>query len=137
MKHLAIDFGLKRVGLAVSDPSGAMAFPLCVLARTTRDRLFADLLEVIEGEGVERIVVGLPLAPDGGDCLTARQARNFAASLGRRTTVPIEFIDESYSSAAAEAQLREAGLRGEKLRRALDAQAAAQILNSFLERQAR
>ena len=136
MKHLGIDFGLKRVGLAVSDPSGRMSFPLCMVERTTRERLFAELLEVIEREGVERIVIGLPVTPDGVDSLTARQAKNFAASLGRRTAVPIDFADESYSSAAAEAQLREAGLRGDKLKRALDAQAAVQILNGYLGRRA-
>ncbi len=136
MKHLGIDFGLKRVGLAVSDPSGGMSFPLGTLERTTRERLFAELLEVIEREGVERIVIGLPVTPDGEDSLTARQARNFAASLGRRTEVPIVFADESYSSAAAEAQLREAGLCGAKLKRALDAQAAALILTDYLGRRA-
>ncbi len=148
MKHLGLDFGLKRLGLAISDPSGAMAFPLGVIERTTRERLFAELLEIIEREGVERIVLGLPRAPltyaDGGDadceeseCLTARQVRNFAESLARRTATPIVFEDESFTSAAAEAQLREAGLRGKKLKSALDAQAAVLILSAYLARQTR
>jgi len=139
MRHLGVDFGLKRVGLAVSDPSGSMAFPLRVIERTTKDRLFAELLDVIEREGVEMIVLGLPAPPpgaeDGGEeSLTARQIRNFAESLARRTSVPIAFENESYTSVAAEAQLREAGLRGAKLKKALDAQAAALILTAYLER---
>ncbi len=132
MKHLGIDFGLKRVGLAVSDPDETMAFPLGVLTRTTREKLFADLREILEREGVERIVIGMPRAPDGGDCLTARQVENFAASLAKATDAPIVFADETLTSAVAEIELRQAGLKGKKLKKALDAQAAVHILNGFL-----
>ena len=111
-----------------------MAFPLAVIERSTREALFTELLAVMEREGVEVVVVGLPVEPGGGEGLTARQARNFAASLGRRVAVPIVFADESHSSTLAEAQLREAGLRGPRLKKALDAQAAAVILEGHLQR---
>lgn len=133
MRILAIDFGLKRVGLALSDATGAMAFPYRTVVRTTRDALFAELLAAIEAEGVEEIVVGLPLTLDGGDSLTTRQARNFAASLARRTPLPVIMVDERLSSAAAEEDLARAGLTDRARRKAvLDQQAAVRILETHL-----
>jgi putative Holliday junction resolvase len=132
MRTLGIDFGLKRVGLAVTDPDGMMAFPRPALERTTKDRLFADLLALIEADRIERIVVGLPLALDGSDTETTRQARNFAERLGRRTPLPIEFMDERLTSAEAEGLLKEAGLCGKKRKTRLDSQAAVIILEAWL-----
>lgn len=132
MRTLGIDFGLKRVGLALTDPDGVMAFPRPALERTTRDRLFADLLALIEAEDVGRVVVGLPLALDGSDTETTRQARNFAESLGRRTPLPIELVDERLTSAEAEELLKEAGLCGKKRKARLDSQAAVIILEAWL-----
>lgn len=132
MKYLGIDFGTKRVGLAVSDPGESMAFPLRTVVRTTRDKLFAELLQVIEEEKIEGVVIGLPLGLDGMDTLTTRQVRNFAARLGRRTTLPLYYKNEELSSFDAEQELRESGLSGKKLKEALDRHAAARILQSFL-----
>lgn len=133
MRILAIDFGLKRVGLAMTDGLGTMAFPFRTIVRTTRDALFHELMGVIESEGVDEIVVGLPLLLDGDDSLTTRQARNFAQSLGRRTDIPIHLVDERLSSAAAEEELLEAGLtKGKKRKAVLDQQAAVRILETHL-----
>ena len=133
MRCLGIDFGLKRVGLAVSDPTGTLVSPYRTITRTTRDALFDELLEILQKESVAAIVIGLPLALDGQDTLTTRQVRNFAASLGRRTELPIHLMDERLSSALAEEELNAAGLRGQKRKAALDSQAAAVILRSWLE----
>ncbi|MUM76326.1 Holliday junction resolvase RuvX [Pseudodesulfovibrio sp. F-1] len=133
MRALGIDFGLKRVGLAISDPSGILVSPYRPLERTTRQRLFDDLLEIVQNESVETIVVGLPLGLDGGDTLTTRQVRNFVLSLGRRTKLPIHLMDERLTSAQAEEELNAAGLRGTKRKMALDSQAAVIILRSWLE----
>lgn len=132
MRILAVDYGLARVGLALTDPGGRMAFPLATLARTTRDKLFADLLAVIEKEGVESVVVGLPLALDGGESESTRRARNFAASLARRTPLPVALVDERLSTDAALDDLRAAGVRGKKKRAAVDQQAAVRILETHL-----
>jgi len=133
MRTLAIDFGLKRVGTAVCDPTGTLVSPLKTIERTTRGALFDELGKIIVEELIEAIVVGLPLALDGEDTLTTRQARNFADSLGRRTDVPIHLMDERLTSAQAEEELNAAGLRGKKKKMALDAQAAVVILRSWLE----
>ncbi len=134
MRTLGIDFGLKRVGLALSDPRGTLAFPYRTITRTTRDALFAELLAVIAAEGVEAVVVGLPLTLDGGESTTTRQARNFAASLARRTPLPVALADERLSSAAADDDLDAAGLRDHARRKAArDQQAAVRILQTHLD----
>jgi putative Holliday junction resolvase len=133
MRVLAIDFGLKRVGTAACDPTGTLVSPLKTIERTTRGALFDELAKIIVEESIETIVVGLPLALDGEDTLTTRQARNFADSLGRRTDIPIQLMDERLTSAQAEEELNAAGLRGKKKKMALDAQAAVVILRSWLE----
>lgn len=133
MRVLGIDFGTQRVGLAVSDRTGMLASPLTTIKRTTRQALFEELLRIIEAEEVEAVVVGLPLAMDGSDTLTTRQARNFAESLGRRIDLPIHLHDERLTSAEAEEELRAAGVRRGKMKQALDSQAATIILRSWLQ----
>lgn len=132
MKLLGVDFGLKRVGLAVTDPDGTMAFPLATLERSGRDALFAELLSVIAREGVEAVVVGYPAPPDGVASLTARQAANFARSLARRTPLPVSIMDETLSSQAAQDDLAEAGVKPGRRGKILDQQAAVRILESYL-----
>lgn len=135
MKTLAVDFGLKRVGLALSDPGGSMAFPRGTVPGPDaggRDALFAAILEVVACEGVERVVVGWPAPAQGRDSLTARQAANFAASLSRRLAVPVLLMDETLSSEEAMADLRQAGVKPSRRKAALDQQAAVLILRSFL-----
>ncbi|MBC15550.1 putative pre-16S rRNA nuclease [Pseudodesulfovibrio profundus] len=133
MRALGIDFGLKRVGLAVSDPTGTLVSPYKTIVRTTRDALFDEILDIIVKESIETVVVGLPLSLDGEDTLTTRQARNFAQSLERRTDKPILLMDERLSSAQAEEELNAADVRGRKRKMALDSQAAVIILRSWLE----
>ncbi|MGE4298279.1 MAG: Holliday junction resolvase RuvX [Desulfovibrionaceae bacterium] len=137
MKLLGIDFGTRRVGLAVTNPTGTIAFPLKTIHRTSRDALFDDLLRILDQEGIEAIVLGIPLAgydtADGQEHLTIRQVRNFAASLGRRTSLPIHLMDEELSSFEAEDDLRQAGLTGNALKNTVDQQAAVRILQSFID----
>ncbi|MBG0777473.1 MAG: Holliday junction resolvase RuvX [Desulfovibrionaceae bacterium] len=137
MRYLGIDFGLKRVGLALGDGASGFVWPLKTVHRTTRDKLFADILAVIEAEGVQAVVLGLPEGPvaaDGGEALIVRQVKNFAKSLARRVSMPIDFMDEFLTSQEAERELREAGLSGQRLKDALDQQAAVKILQAFLDR---
>jgi putative Holliday junction resolvase len=135
MRTLAIDFGLKRVGLALTDPAGSMAFPYGTLDGPDaggRDALFAALVDIVAGEGVEAVVVGWPAPAEGRDSLTARQAANFAASLARRVAAPVRLMDETLSSEEALDELRQAGVRAARRKAALDQQAAVNILRSYL-----
>jgi len=133
MRALGIDFGLKRVGLSVSDRTGTLVSPLKTIVRTTRNALFDELLEIIQNELIEAVVVGLPLSMDGEDTMTTRQARNFADSLKRRIDIPVHMMDERLTSAQAEEELNAANVRGKKRKMALDSQAAVIILRSWLE----
>jgi putative Holliday junction resolvase len=115
MKLLGIDYGQKRIGLAIAQ--SGMAFPLKTLAKTTRDKLFADLLAVIEAEGAEAVVLGLPLDMEGKETLTTRQVLNFRDSLARRTDLPIH----------------QAGVPARRHAEMLDQMAAVCILEIYLE----
>lgn len=136
LKYLAIDFGTRRIGLAVSDPEARLAFPLKTVYKTTRDKLFAEILAALEEYGVQGVVLGLPHGPvaaDGQEALIVRQVMNFATRLKRRIQLPIHLVDEEFTSKEAEERLRQAGLHGKKLKEVLDQQAAARILEAFIQ----
>ena len=132
MKYLALDYGLKRTGIAVSDALGLMAFPRRTLILGVRERFFAELAACLAEEAPDAIVVGLPLSMDGSESLATRQARHFVERLKRRTDLPVFWMNEQLSSHEAEQDLRAAGARGARLREVVDQQAACLILESFL-----
>ncbi len=129
MKYLAIDYGEKRTGIAVSDAGGSMAFARATIRKTTRDVFWTDLLGMIQEEGAEALVVGMPKTADGNDTETIRQIRNFIASLRRRCDLPVHIMEETLSSFDAEQKLR--GMKN--IRAGLDGAAAAGILQAFLD----
>ncbi len=131
MKCLALDFGLKRIGVACGDSENRLAFGRCTLQRVSREQTFADLGRIISAEEPQIMVLGLPIDLDGKETLTTRQARNFAASLKRRFTQPLYFMEEALSSFEAEADLRQAGICGKRRKAVLDQAAAVRILESF------
>ena len=133
MKYLAIDYGLKRVGIAVSDVDGNFVFPRCTLKRETKAAFFAELLALLEKEQAEAIVVGLPLYTDGTECLTTVQVRHFVKSLKRRTSLPIYWMHEASSSAAADFFIYDFGMGFREVKKVVDQQAAVLILESFLD----
>jgi putative Holliday junction resolvase len=132
MRYLGIDFGIKRVGLALSDPGGKLAFPLRTIVRTTREKLFAELQETIAENQVQTIVLGIPYGLDGESTTSTRQALNFLESLRRRTTRSVFSIDESFSTSEAEDLLQETGKKTSS-RDTVDHHAAAVILQRFLD----
>ncbi len=132
MRYLGIDFGLKRIGLAVTDPAGTMAFPFTTLVKKDRTSFFVELLAVLEQEDIQGIVVGLPQSLDGRETLRTRQVINFVRRLQRRTDLPVFLTDESLSSEEAEERLRAAGLNPEKRKAVLDQEAAVIILQRHL-----
>ncbi|WP_069857722.1 Holliday junction resolvase RuvX [Desulfoplanes formicivorans] len=133
-RYLGIDFGLKRVGLAVAGPNSTMVFPLKTIFRTTRAALFEELLGIIAEENIQAIVLGLPLDLEGNEQLITRQVRNFAASLARRVALPIHLENEALTSFEARNRLHEARVFGARRKNVLDQMAAVAILESFLSR---
>ena len=136
MRVLGIDYGERRIGLAVSDPGGTLALPVGTLERRGWKRDLAALVAVIEERQVERIVVGLPLHLDGREGDTAAAARRFAERLAEAASLPVETVDERWTTREAERALAEGGRRGRKRRAVVDAVAATLLLRSFLERRA-
>lgn len=133
MKYLAIDYGQKRTGIAVSDSGGSMAFPRRTIQMRTREAFFEELLALLEAEAPDALVIGLPVNLDGEETLTTRQTRNFAKNLKKKTPLPIFWMEEALSSFEAEIDLRQAGRSAAKSRAVLDQQAAVRILQSFLD----
>ena len=94
MKYLAIDYGQKRTGIAVSDVGGRMAFPRAVLVMRGKDAFFAELLALAEEEDIQAFVVGLPIRGNGEDSETTRQVRNMVERLKRRTVLPVYLMED-------------------------------------------
>ncbi len=133
MTYLAVDYGQKRTGIAVSDSGGSMAFPRRTIQMRTREAFFEELLALLEAEAPDALVIGLPVNLDGEETLTTRQTRNFAKNLKKKTPLPIFWMEEALSSFEAEIDLRQAGRSAAKSRAVLDQQAAVRILQSFLD----
>lgn len=137
---LGIDFGLRRIGLAVGDTLTRGARPCAALALAhpgvIGDGEWKTLLTLIADRGVRRLVVGCPYNADGSEHALAARVRSFAAQLGERCGLPIEWVDERYSSLEAEERLREqraAGARRRIQRAEIDSAAAAVILERWLD----
>jgi putative Holliday junction resolvase len=135
---LGIDLGAKRIGLAVSDESERIALPAGVLESRGRRADFAAIRGLARERGVSRVVVGLPLHMDGRAGPEAEAARAFASALAAELGLPVETLDERWSTVEAERTLREAGQSRKKRRAgAADTLAATLLLRTFLERRAR
>lgn len=132
---IAVDFGERRIGVALSDPSGTIASPFTTLPRRLGKRPpIADLIRIMDEQEVTHIVVGLPLTLAGDDSEWTTTVRTFAATLADRAGRAVTLVDERFSSVVAERAVRNSGLkkseREDKTR--VDAAAAAVILQSFL-----
>ncbi len=137
MRVLGIDFGEKRIGLALSDPTGTLAAPLETVSRRRGKRPPLRRLEEIGREHeVQHIVVGLPLDLGGNETPWCGEVRAMGDELAARMEVPVDYVDERFTSARAERAIRSIGLpkgrREEKGR--VDAAAAALILQAWLDR---
>lgn len=132
---LALDHGSKRIGMAVSDAEGVLAFPVGELERQGPRRDLRALAELARERGVVRIVVGLPLHMDGRAGPEAEAARAFAAALAEATGLPVDLLDERWTTREAARALREVQPKRRKRQKArLDAAAATLLLQTWLER---
>lgn len=135
---LGVDYGERRIGLAVSDPTATIAQPLPTLVRRRGKRPpIAAILKILEEFAVDAIVVGLPLTPAGEESDWTREVREFGDRLAHRSGRPVDYLDERMTSARAERVVRrELGLprRERERKERVDAAAAALILQAFLDR---
>jgi putative Holliday junction resolvase len=134
VRALGIDLGSRRIGVAVSDPTGTIASPYEVVERSgdagaDHRRLVALAAEL----GVERIVVGLPLSLDGTLGPAAEAVLREVHELAATTEVPVETYDERLTTVTAERSLREQGVKGRDRRKVVDMTAAAVLLQAWLD----
>jgi putative Holliday junction resolvase len=134
VRVLAVDPGTKRVGLALSDPTGTIAQPLTTIGTEPRGTLAARLADLAREKDVSKIVVGLPRRMDGSFGPEAKTARQLATELRETSRLPVELLDERLTTAAAEKALLEVGMRREKRRASIDRVAAALLLQAHLDR---
>jgi putative Holliday junction resolvase len=129
---LGLDFGERRIGVAVSDAGQTLAFPERVLVRRTAKADRQTLVALVNELGVERVVVGLPLTTEGEHGPNAQRARSFGQYLARALSVPVDYQDERLTTIEAEERLRESGLSPAQRRKRIDAAAAAIILEDYM-----
>jgi putative Holliday junction resolvase len=146
---LAIDYGRRRIGLAISDPARVTARPLSTLERKNRRDDMRRLREVVREHGVRRILVGHPVHLDGSPSEMAAETERFAQRVEKQLRLPVELVDERLSSweagevlasqgksrSSRSAKTAPAGPRRKKVQHTLDAVAAAVILRDYLERE--
>jgi putative Holliday junction resolvase len=123
MKVMALDFGTARTGVAVSDPTGVIARPLCVVSRAASEDGLAELVRLVADEGPEQVVVGHPLTLRGERGEQARVTENFATALRGRLDIPVLLFDERFTTDLAQQTPSDT---------AEDARAAAHLLSSYL-----
>jgi putative Holliday junction resolvase len=134
VRYLGLDVGRATIGLALADEVLRTARALRTLRRTGEAQDVAEIRKVVEEFEVTRAVVGLPLHMDGSEGASARLARGFAERLGAALGLPVELHDERLSTFEAEDRLRRQGLSGRERRKVVDAEAAAVILQDWLDR---
>ncbi len=137
---LGIDFGERRVGLALSDPSATIAQPLPTITRRMGKRPpIAAITEIIQQQEVAEVVVGLPLNLAGDETEWTRTVREFGNRLQERAGIPVEFLDERLTSVQAERAVRGSGLKrsDREQKHRIDAAAAVLLLQTYLDRRTR
>ena len=133
---LAVDYGSRRIGLAVSDPDRVFAFPAGYIERRGAEQDLAALRALVEARGIVQIVVGLPIHMHGREGPEAKAARAFAAALEAGTGRKVAMLDERWTSREAERALRATGRRRGDPKGEIDASAAAILLRTWLARDA-
>jgi putative holliday junction resolvase len=133
LRHLCLDLGSKRIGVAISDETGLISRPVGVINVVSRQQALQAVLRYLQQEEAGAIVVGLPLRLNGEEGIESGRAREFARQLSKLTELPIDFMDERLSSVEAERLMQEVGVKRNKRRAQIDARAAAIILQTYLD----
>ncbi|MEZ4386505.1 MAG: Holliday junction resolvase RuvX [Candidatus Krumholzibacteriia bacterium] len=129
---IGLDYGTRRIGIAVSDEAGKVALPVGVHVEGRDGSVLVQLADLALSRGAEGVVLGLPLRADGSEGDIARRARRFGERVGAALGLPVVYVDERYTSQAAARQI---ALRGRPARRGeVDDVAAQMILQDHLDR---
>lgn len=130
---LGIDWGERRLGLALSDETRTVASPYTVeRCRSDRERI-RSILRHVNDQQVGKVVIGIPLSLSGEEGPTGRAVRRFSELLERQLEVPLELWDERLTTGSAQRALIEAGLRRTRRKEVVDKVAASVMLQSYLD----
>jgi putative Holliday junction resolvase len=131
---LGIDYGVKRVGIALSDLLGITAQPFTVIEGASQQEVIKRIASIVSEQSVSRIVIGLPLNMDGSSGEISENVRAFAVQLEERLNIPVELFDERLTTMQAERMLvEEADMSREKRKHVRDKVAASLILQAYLD----
>ncbi|MEW6040495.1 MAG: Holliday junction resolvase RuvX [Elusimicrobiota bacterium] len=130
MRILAVDYGEKRTGLAISDPMEVIAQPIAVVETNTE-----NILKIINQYRVEKIVIGLPLNMNGSQGESAKSAASFANEIRQKSGIPVEMMDERLTTKQAQRLLIDADMSRGKRKKNIDKVSAALLLESYLQHQ--
>ena len=133
MRIIALDYGRKRVGIAITDPLGIIAQPLLTIENVSQKALLKRLKFIIEENSVGLILLGNPLAHNGKETLIGQEVMRFAKKLETATQVKVQLWDERFTSQYALKSLKDIGLRRKHVK--VDQVAASIILNEYLKSQ--
>ncbi len=128
---LALDYGLRRTGVAIGDLALGIAHPLCTLEARSDDQRIERIAVLVAEWTPVLFVLGLPMHADGVEHSMSQRVRKFARRLEQRFRIGVQLIDERLSSVEAQSQLRDAGVYGREQKRMLDQVAAQIILEAF------
>lgn len=136
-RALGLDIGSKTIGVAVSDRLGWTARPVCTVRRSSWAEDLAKLTRLCAEHEVAQLVVGLPLSADGGMTEQARFNQRAAEKLHKALALPVAYVDESLTSVDADAYMAAVGMNRRRRKERIDQQAAALILQDYLDEQRR
>jgi putative Holliday junction resolvase len=130
---LGLDYGSRRIGVAVSDPLGITAQPMPALHREGDRKDIATVARLVAGLGVDSVVLGLPLLLNGDEGPQAARARAFGDMLSAELSLPVTMWDERLTTAQSERHLIDSGVRRERRKEIRDSLSAMFLLQSFLD----
>jgi putative Holliday junction resolvase len=133
MRILGLDYGTKRIGVALCDELGLTGQSLTTIVWKNRDQVLAAIEGLVKNHAVEKIVIGYPLRLDGSEGIQCEKVSRFARLLEGRLSIPVIKWDETLSSRTAEDILIEAGMRRQKRKKIIDKMAAGMILQGYLD----
>ncbi|MGN0453000.1 MAG: Holliday junction resolvase RuvX [Ruminococcus sp.] len=130
---MAVDLGKARTGIAASDKTGMLAYPVCVISERRREVLLQSVSQKAKELGAQLVVVGLPKNMDGSEGDSAKNAREFAQSLSELIDADIVMWDERCTTVTAHGYMNDTNTRGKKRKAIIDEVAAVVILQSYLD----
>ena len=132
-RYLGIDYGTKRIGLALSDEEGIIAFPLDVIENTGERKVIQEISRIVGEKAVSVIIVGMPLKLDGTRGPAAENVGRFIEAVKAALDLPVNVWDERLSTRIAERAMIEGGLSRQRRKQSLDQSTAQIILQSYLD----